>query len=238
MKDFTKVLKYAFPFTIPVLIGYMFLGAAYGILMSVNGFGVHWSLLMSLIAFCGSMQYVAITLLLTSFNPIYTLLITLMVNARHIFYGISMLDKYRNTGILKPFLIFTMSDETFSILCSYKENNDIDKRYFLFAVSFLNYIYWALGTLIGGIIGSQITFNTKGLDFVLTALFVVIFLEQWLEQKDRRPALIGVICSLISLIIFKNNIFIIVSMFLILLVITIIYNLENHKKLKKENKNE
>ena len=223
-------LKYAFPFTIPVFVGYIFLGMAYGVLMKAKGFDTWLALFMSMAAYCGSMQYAAINLFLAPFNPIYAFILTLMVNSRIAFYGISLVSKYKNTGILKPFIIFSLSDETFSILCSANIPENINKNAFLFFVSFINYSYWAIGTLLGCLIGSFITFNTKGLDFVLTALFVVIFTEQWLNSKDHRGAVIGLICS-VPILIFKTNIFIILAMILIFISISILYKNDENGKL-------
>ncbi|PCG20906.1 AzlC family ABC transporter permease [Brachyspira sp. G79] len=229
--DLISALKYAFPITIPVLIGYIFLGMAYGILMKAKGLDTSLAVFLSLFAYCGSMQYTAINyLFLAPFNPLYALVLTLMVNSRVAFYGISMASKYKSIGILKPFLIFSLSDETFSIVCSHNIPENINKKAFYFFVSFMNYCYWNIGTLLGCLIGSFITFNTKGLDFVLTALFVVIFTEQWLESKDHRGALIGLLCS-IPILIFKTNIFIILAMILIFLAISIIYKYNEDGKI-------
>ncbi|TKZ35587.1 AzlC family ABC transporter permease [Brachyspira catarrhinii] len=235
-KEFTKALKYSFPITVPVLIGYLFLSIAYGILMKAKGFETWLAVFMSLAAYCGSMQYIAANyLFLAPFNPIYAFILTLTVNARMSFEGISMVNKYKRTGIFKPFLIFLLTDETFSILYSAKIPENINRKYFLFLVSFLDYSYWIIGTLIGCLLGDIIKFNTKGLDFVLTALFVVIFVEQWIENKDkdknkgRMAAIIGLICS-VPIMIFKTNPFIILAMILIFAVITVIYNIEKHNK--------
>ena len=240
-EDLIKALKYSFPITVPVLIGYLFLSIAYGILMKAKGFETWLALFMSLFAYCGSMQYIAANyLFLAPFNSIYAFILTLTVNARMSFEGISMVGKYKNTGILKPFLIFFMTDETFSILYSAKIPENINRKYFLFFVSFLDYFYWFIGTLIGCLLGDIIKFNTKGLDFVLTALFVVIFVEQWIENKDkdknkgRMSTIIGLICS-VPIIIFKTNPFIILAMILIFAVITAIYNIEKYKNKKLNN---
>jgi len=192
-----KALLAAFPYTIPVFTGYIFLGIAYGILMKINGYGAGWSLLISLIVYAGSAQYVAITFLTSVFNPVYALLLTIMVNARHIFYGISLMGKFKGTGKLKFFLIYMLSDETFSVLCAAEPPENVDKSWFMFFIAFLDYIYWSLGSVVGGLLGDIFTFDTSGLDFALTALFVVIFISQWKSQKRHEPALIGVSCSLV-----------------------------------------
>ncbi|WP_313164832.1 AzlC family ABC transporter permease [Sedimentibacter sp.] len=224
MTEKKKALLEAFPHTIPIMTGYIFLGAAYGIIMNSKGYGVIWALLMSLIVYAGSAQYVAITFLTSVFNPIYALFLTLMVNARHIFYGLSLMNKIKDTGKLKPFIIYWLSDETFSVLCAAEPKEGVDKGYFMFFIALLNYLYWALGTAMGSLIGNMMTFNTKGLDFALTALFVVIFISQWKSQKKHNPAIIGVLSSIVCLIIFGPNNFIIPSMIVILILLTIMKN--------------
>lgn len=221
MKEKIKALKAAFPHTIPVFTGFTFLGIAYGILMNSKGYGFVWSALFSLIVFAGSSQYVAITFLTSLFNPVYALMMSLMVNARHLFYGISMIDKFKDAGKLKPYLIFGLCDETFSIICSVEPPKDVDKNWFMFFITLLNYTYWVSGSAVGGLLGSIISFDTKGLDFVLTALFVVIFISQWKSQKNHKPAVIGVLCSAVCLVVFGPNNFIIPSMITILIALTI-----------------
>jgi 4-azaleucine resistance transporter AzlC len=221
LKEKIKALKAAFPHTIPVFTGFIFLGTAYGILMNSKGYGVGWTVFASLFIFAGSAQYVAITFLTSTFNPVYALVMTLMVNARHLFYGISMLDKYRDAGKLKPYLIFGLCDETFSIVCSAEPPKGVNRNWFCFFVTLLDYSYWALGSALGAILGSMVSFNTKGLDFALTALFVVIFVGQWKAQKNHKPAVIGVLCSVICLTVFGQGNFIIPSMIAILAVLTI-----------------
>ncbi len=219
---FIRSFMYAAPKTVPVLIGFIVLGIAYGILMSSHGIAVKWSVAMSLIAYCGSMQYVAIGLFLAAFDPLYAFLMSVMVNARHLFYGISMLEKYRGMGWLKPLLIYVMTDETFSIQCGQKVPDDIDRRVFYTTVAMLNYFYWFVGTLIGAVAGQMITFDTTGMDFVLTAMFVVTFTEQWLTQFNHKPAVIGVLCSVASVLIFGSGSFMIVgAMAFILIVMTV-----------------
>ena len=221
LKQFPAAVKAAFPHTIPVLTGFLFLGMAYGILMSSRGFGWPWILLTSVVVFAGALQFVGISLLTSVFDPLYAFLIALSVNARHLFYGISMLEKYSGTGKVKPYLIFGMCDETFSILCSTEPPSDVDRRAFMFAVTLLNQSYWVLGSVAGGLIGPLLTFNTYGIDFVMTAFFVVIFLNQWRAQKSHSPALIGLGASAVSLLIFGAEHFIIPAMILIVLCLTL-----------------
>ncbi|MEG0767609.1 MAG: AzlC family ABC transporter permease, partial [Clostridia bacterium] len=173
------------------------------------------------IAFCGSMQFVAITLLTTAFDPVSAFLLSLMVNARHLFYGISMLEKYRGLGKIRPFLIYTLCDETFSIASSVSPPENVDRKAFYVAISLLNYLYWVVGTALGGVLGSLITCNTKGLDFALTALFVVLFLEQMKKQSNRVSGVIGIVGSLVALMLFGAANMVLPSMLIILLILLI-----------------
>ena len=195
-----KALRAAFPHTIPVLTGFLVLGIAYGILMESKGYGAGWSVLMSAVAFGGSMQFVAITLLTTAFAPVQALLLSIMVNARHVFYGLSMLGKYKGLGKLRAFLIYTLCDETFSIVCSVPPPAGLPPKLFYFWVSLLNYLYWILGSFLGGVAGQFLTFNTTGLDFVLTALFVVLFLEQIRRPENRAPGFVGLGATVVSIL--------------------------------------
>ncbi|MGW8113976.1 AzlC family ABC transporter permease [Caproicibacterium sp. NSD3] len=217
-----KALKAAFPYTIPIGAGFLALGIAYGIYMNSKGFSFVYPMLMSLFIFAGSMELVTVSLLLSTFNPLYAFLLTIVVNARHLFYGISMLEKYKNVGNKKWYLIFGMCDESFSINCSVTPPQDIDKGWFMFFVTLLNHIYWVVGATLGGILGSYIKFNTKGIDFVLTALFVVIFLNQWNEAKNHLPALVGLLSSAICLLIFGSSKFMIPAMILIIFSLTVL----------------
>lgn len=219
-REIRKALSAAFPHTIPVLTGFLVLGFAYGVLMQTKGYGVLWAFLMSAIAFCGSMQFVAITLLTTVFNPVQAFFLSIMVNARHLFYGLSMLSKYKGLGKIRGFLIYTLCDETFSIACSVEPDHGVNRKYFYFCISFLNYSYWITGTVIGSLIGNLIKFNTEGLDFVLTALFIVLFLEQWKKKENRWSGIIGIVCTAIALFVVGQKNFVIPAMILILVVLT------------------
>ncbi len=221
MNEKTKALRAAFPVTIPVMTGYIFLGMGYGILMDSIGYGLGWTLLMSLLIFAGSIQYVAIALLTSAFNPLYTLLLTLMVNARHLFYGISMLERFKGTGRLKPYLVFGLTDETFSLLSAVEPPEGVERKWFQFFITLLDHVYWVAGSALGSIIGSMISFNTEGLDFVLTALFVVIFIDQWKGRKNHIPALVGLGGALLCLLVFGQDHFMIPAMILILLLLTV-----------------
>ena len=199
---FSQALSAAFPHTLPVLAGFLVLGIAYGMLMQEKGYGPQWSVLMSAVAFCGSMQFVAITLLTTTFHPLEALILSLLVNARHLFYGLSMLEKYKGFGKVKAFLIYTLCDETFSIVSSVTPPEGVEAKYFYLSISLLDYLYWVFGTLLGGLLGGLMPFDMKGLDFALTALFVVLFLEQIKKKGNWILGLIGIACALLSRVIF------------------------------------
>ena len=217
-----KAFIAAFPHTIPIFAGFWFLGMAYGIYMNVSGFSFLYTLIMSMFIFAGSMEFVTVSLLLGAFNPLQALLLTLMINARHLFYGISMLDKYRKTGWKKSYLIFGMCDESFSINYTARIPQGIDRSWFMFFVTFLNHVYWVSGALLGCLFGSFIHFNTQGLEFVMTAMFVVIFMEQWLNENSHLSSLIGLGISVGCLIVFGAENFIIPSMLMILGVLTLL----------------
>ena len=214
-----SALRAAFPVTIPVLTGFTCLGLAYGVLMETKGYGPLWATLMSAIAFGGSMQFVAITLLTTVFDPIQAFLLSIMVNARHIFYGLSFLDKYKGLGKIRAYLIYTLCDESFSLISTVEPPEHVEKKDFYFWISFLNYSYWVVATALGGLLGKFITFDTTGLDFALTALFVVLFMEQWKKKENRFAGVVGIACAAASLAIFGADRMVIAAMALILLVL-------------------
>ncbi len=216
-----KAFKAAFPTTIPIFAGFLFLGIAYGIYMNASGFSFLYPMLMSLTIFGGSIEFVVVGLLLGAFDPLKALVLTLMINARHLFYGISMLDKYRVPGFKRFYLIFGMCDESFSINYTADIPEGVDKSWFMFFVTFLNHCYWVAGATIGGIFGGLIQFNTKGLEFVMTALFVVIFLEQWMKETTHYSSLIGLGISVLCLMVFGGSNFIIPAMVLILLMLSL-----------------
>lgn len=195
---------------------------SYGFFMKSEGFSFIYPMLMSLLIFAGSMEFITVALLLGTFNPLYALLMALMVNARHLFYGISMLDKYKNTGLKKFYLIFGMCDESFTINCTTKIPADVDKGYFMFFVTLLNHIYWVAGATLGALLGYVVSFDTTGIEFVMTALFVVIFLNQWDSVKNHTPALTGLICTFICLVLFGSDHFIVPAMLGIILIFSIL----------------
>ena len=225
MKNENKIwiaFRSAFPYTVPIMTGFIFLGIAYGIFMNSMGFGAMYPILMSLFIFAGSMEFVAVNLLLVSFNPLNALFLTLMVNARHLFYGISMLDTYKGIGKKKVYMIYGLCDESFVINNTVDVPKNVDKGWFMFFVTLLNHSYWVIGSAIGGIFGAYVTFNTEGLEFVMTALFVVIFIEQWMKEKKHHSALAGLGLSTVCLLIFGGNNFIIPAMLMILGTLTLL----------------
>ena len=207
-----KAFKAAFPYTLPICVGFLFLGMSYGFMMRSKGFSFVYPLCMSFFIYAGSMEFVTANLLLSAFNPVYAFFLTLMVNARHLFYGISMLDKYKNTGKYKPYLIFALTDETYSLVCSGKIPEGVDRNKYYFLVSLFDQVYWVIGSVIGSVVGSVLNFNTAGIDFSMTALFLVVFVEQWKSTKDRASAITGVVVSVVCLLIFGAGNFVIPAM--------------------------
>lgn len=217
-----RALFCAFPYTIPIFAGFWFLGLTYGIYMNVSGFSFLYPMLMSLTIFAGSMEFVTVELLLGAFNPLQALAMTLMINARHLFYGLSMLDRFRGTGRKKLYLIFGMCDESFSINCTARIPQDVDRGWFMFFVTLFNHLYWFAGATLGGVFGSLLHFDTEGLDFVMTAMFVVIFLEQWGKEKNHISSLLGLAVSLVCLLLFGADGFLIPAMLAILALLSIL----------------
>lgn len=216
------MIKKIFPSTLPVLAGYICLGIAYGILMNTSGFGLGITVLMSVIVFGGSLQFVAVEVLLSPFAPVAAFVMGLLIQARHIFYGVSMLEKYKATGLKKFYLIFGLSDETFSVNYSLKIPEGADKGKCYFLVTLLDQTYWVIGSVIGALAGNLIPFSTDGISFVMTALFVVIFVEQCEKKKNIPPAVVGVVCTGVCLLIFGAESFLIPAMIAIVVLLSII----------------
>ncbi len=213
--------KKAFLATLPVMAGYVVLGTGFGILLSSKGYGPLWSLAMSSLIYAGSMQYLAVDLLSGGAGLITAAITTLMVNARHLFYGISMIDKYRDTGKFKPYLIFALTDETYSLNCTGVPEGIENGPLYYFLTSIFNQSYWVMGSLLGSLLGQVFPFSTEGIDFALTALFVTVFIEQWKSAGDHIPAILGVLCSLLCLALFGPGNFLIPAMVLITLCLSL-----------------
>lgn len=229
-----KAFGAALPCTLPVLMGYIFLGIAFGVLLAGKGFSPLWAFLMSVFIYAGSMQFVAIGVMTAPFAPLTAFFMTIMVNARHLFYGLSMLEPFRKMGRLKPYMIFSLTDETYSLLCGVKTPEGVDKKWFLFFISLLDQFYWIAGSCIGAVAGNLIPFDSTGIDFAMTALFLVIFVEQWetvsarisalfspdmalhakvlLSVRAHLPALLGIIITLVCLLFFGSDHFLLFSM--------------------------
>lgn len=207
-----KAFRAALPYTLPICVSFLFLGMSYGFLMKSRGFSFVYPMLMSLFIFAGSMEFVTVELLLSAFHPLHAFFLALMVNARHLFYGISMLDKYRDVGWKKFYLIYGMCDESFSINCAVLPPEGVDKGWFYFFVTLLNHIYWVTGATAGALLGYLIHFDTTGIEFVMTALFVVMFLNQWEKREHHASALTGILCALGCLLIFGSENFILPAM--------------------------
>ena len=216
-----QAFKTVFLDTVPVLTGYLFLGAGFGILFSENGYGVLWALMMSIFVFAGSGQYLAVSLLASHASLFSAAVATLLVNARHLFYGISLIDAYRDAGKKKHYMIFGLTDETYSLVTQNEPPEGMSRHAYCFAVTALDHVYWIAGCCLGSLAGSYLPISFEGVEFVLTALFVTMFVEQWLTHKNHLPAIIGVVCTAVSLLLFGAEIFLIPSMVLMALLLTI-----------------
>ncbi len=210
-----KVFKQAFLDTLPVLSGYIVLGIGFGIMLEEAGYGVFWSFLMGAFIYAGSMQYVGVSLLTNVATLPAIAFATLMVNARHLFYGVSMIDKYKGLGLKKPYMIFALTDETYSLVCYTKYDNKKERDRYCFLVSFLNQSYWVTGCVVGSLVGAAIPFSMEGIEFSMTALFITVVVEQWISAKNHIPSLIGFGASIACLLIFGSESFLIPSMIII-----------------------
>ncbi len=207
--------------TIPVMIGYVFLGFGFGILLHQRGYGAAWAIAMSLFIYAGSMQYVAVSLLTSGAGLLSAALTAFLVNARHLFYGISMIDAYKGSGKKKPYLIFALTDETYSLVTKSQIPEGISRHNYCFLVSLFDQVYWVAGSILGSLAGSLLPINYEGIEFVLTALFVTIFVEQWLSTKNHVPALVGAGATTLCLVVFGKDLFLIPSMILIALTLAL-----------------
>ena len=218
----SRTIRQAFCKSIPVMAGYIVLGIGFGILMRNAGYGVLWTAAMSLFIYAGSMQFVGVGLITGGASILTTAITTFMVNARHLFYSISMVDQYKEAGQYKPYMIFALTDETYSLLCDGTVPEGADPNQYRFFVSLFDQSYWVTGSLIGSLLGAVLPFSTAGIEFSMTALFTASFTEQWLTTKDHVPALTGLLCTFLCLIVFGRDRFLIPAMLLITLVLTIL----------------
>lgn len=216
MSDYRNAFRRAFSYTIPVLTGYLFIGIAFGVMYAEKGYSFLWAILMSLLVYAGSGQYLAVNFFVPGISFVQVIFLTLMVNVRHIFYGISLLEKFNNMGKKRWYMIFGLTDETYSLLCTTKIPEGVEEEKFLFAISILNHSYWVIGSAIGGLAGTLLPFESEGIDFAMTALFVVIFVEQWMEKRNRIPSVVGVVSALVCLQVFGSASFVLPSMILMI----------------------
>ena len=210
-----KTFKRAFRDSLPVLAGYLALGIGFGVLLQSKGYNFLWALLMSCTIYAGAGQYAAVDLLSSGASLITTALMTLLINARHFFYGFSLLDKYKGTGKAKPYMIFGLTDETYSLVCTAKLDDTINHKKYYFFLTALDQLYWITGCTLGALLGEFIPFNSTGIEFAMTAIFVVIFVEQWMSTKEHLPAILGALTTLVCMFVFGKQLFIIPSMLLI-----------------------
>lgn len=218
-KKLGKAIKTAFPYSLPIMAGYIILGFGFGLLLNSKGYSFLWALAMSVFIYAGSMQYVAIDLLTGGASLIATAVMTLMVNARHLFYGVSMVVKYRNMGKAKPYLIFGLTDECYSVVSHVDPPKDVDKKLFYFLFTLMNQLYWITGSVLGAVFGALVPINTKGVDFSMTALFVVIVVDNLLQKENRIPSYIGIGSSVFCLLVFGSSNFLIPSMIMIAIIL-------------------
>lgn len=222
-----KHIGFAFHKTIPVMLGYLFLGMAFGLLLQNAGYSFLWAFLSSLIIYAGSMQFMLVTMLTGGANLVYTALMTLFINGRHIFYGLSFVEKYKKMGKAYPYLVFSLTDETYSVLCGTHVPEDMDEKKVFFWISFLDQCYWVIGSTLGGLAGQYITFDSTGIDFSMTALFVVIVIEQWQEKEAHMSAIIGAVCGIVFLLLFGADRFILPALLCAMMGLIFMHKMKN-----------
>lgn len=238
MGGYGKAFRKAFPYTVPVLTGYLFIGIAFGVMYAEKGYSFLWAGLMSLLVYAGSGQYLAVNFFVPGISLFQVIFLTLMVNIRHIFYGISLLEKFNRIGKKRWYMIFGLTDETYSLLCTTKVPKEVDEEKFLFAIALLDQLYWIMGSIIGALAGALIPFNSEGIDFAMTALFLVIFVEQWGNRQNRIPAVIGVVAAVVCLLVFGADSFVLPTMLCIVAVLFIGKSRLDKPEIKYESEEE
>ncbi len=216
---YAKAFRAAFPFTVPVLTGYLFIGTAFGVMFQEKGYNFLWAIVMSILVYAGSGQYLAVNFFAPGVNLLQVIFLEFMVNIRHIFYGLSLLERFSEMGKKKLYMIFSLTDETYSLFFVTKIPKDVDEHKFMFAIALLDQLYWITGSAIGAIAGSVIPFDATGIDFAMTALFIVIFVEQWMTSITHLPALIGIVTGVVCLLVFGSENFILPTMICILVIL-------------------
>lgn len=225
-----KLIRFVFMRTLPVLFAFLFLGIAFGLLLVNAGYNAVWAFFISTFVYAGSMQFVMIPFLGTGVSIFTVILMTLSINCRHIFYGLSFIDKFKSMGKAYPYMIFSLTDETYSLLCSTKVPEDLDEKKVFLGIALFNHMYWISGSVIGALLGNLITFDTTGIEFAMTALFVVIFIEQWLTAKSHVPAIAGILCGVASLLIFGPDRFILPALIAVVVIILASKNIVQAKE--------
>lgn len=218
-RELIQAFKRAFPQTIPVLTGYLFIGMAFGVMFQEKGYNFLWAALVSIVCYAGSGQYLAVNFFAPGISLIQVVFMELMVNIRHIFYGLSLLERFSGMGKKRWYMIFSLTDETYSLLVTAKVPEDVEEPKFLFAIAFLDQVYWVIGTIIGSLLGSVLPFEAKGIDFAMTALFLVLMIEQWMEKKNRPFVVIGIGCALVCRLIFGADNFILPTMIVMMIIL-------------------
>lgn len=234
LQEWKKALKSAFPCTIPVLVGYLFIGIAFGVMFQEKGYHFGWAILMSLLVYAGSGQYVAVNFFAPGVSLIHVIFLEFMVNIRHVFYGLSLLKRFDNMGKKKLYMIFSLTDETYSLYFSANAPQGVDEKKFLFSIAIMDQLYWIAGSAIGALAGQLLPFSGEGIDFAMTALFLVIFTEQWLGAKQHFPAVTGVVCSVVCLLIFGADRFVLPAMICIAVLLLAGKQYHPKKKAKEE----
>lgn len=219
MGGYRQALKRAFPYTVPVMAGYLFIGAAFGVMFADSGYNVLWAVLMSIVVYAGSGQYLATTFFVPGISILQAVFLTLMVNIRHVFYGLSLVDRYNRFGRKRWYLIFGMTDETYSLICTTDVPDDVDEEKFLLSITLLDQLYWIIGTAIGSLAMTVVAFDSTGIEFAMTALFIVMFMELWYRRSNRPAELIGLIAAVVCLAVFGADNFVLPTMLLIVAVI-------------------
>ena len=219
MGEYRKAVVRAFPYTIPVLAGYLFIGAAFGVMFADQGYNVLWAILMSVVVYAGSGQYLATNFFVPGMSILQAVFLTVMVNIRHVFYGLSLVDRYNRFGRKRWYLIFGMTDETYSLICTTDVPDDVDEEKFLLSITLLDQLYWIIGTAIGSLAMTVVAFDSTGIEFAMTALFIVMFMELWYRRSNRPAELIGLIAAVVCLAVFGADNFVLPTMLLIVAVI-------------------
>ena len=219
MGGYRQAIVRAFPYTIPVLAGYLFIGAAFGVMFADQGYNVLWAVLMSVVVYAGSGQYLATNFFVPGMSILQAVFLTVMVNIRHVFYGLSLVDRYNRFGRKRWYLIFGMTDETYSLVCTTGVPKDVDEEKFLLSITLLNQIYWIIGTVIGSLAFTIISFDSTGIEFAMTALFIVMFMELWYRRSNRPAELIGMFSAVLCLALFGAANFVLPTMLLMVAVI-------------------